>query len=157
MPLPTHTPVQSRKACPIVLRAHADGLDLLAFRHPLAGLQIVKGGIQPGENAHDAALHELAEESGIACATVAAHWGHWHSGHEGQVWAMLRCQPTHALPEYWWHHTNDDGGHVFAFFWQPLVRHRQPIALQEGEWHPLFIRAIGHISQCVLSHPVVGP
>ena len=33
------------KACPVVLR-HTTELEVLAFRHPLAGLQLVKGTVE---------------------------------------------------------------------------------------------------------------
>ena len=40
-----------RKVCPVVLRGTtADGIDILAFRHPLAGAQLVKGTIEIAES-----------------------------------------------------------------------------------------------------------
>ena len=35
------------------------------FRHPLAGIQLVKGTVEPSENPADAARRELFEESGL--------------------------------------------------------------------------------------------
>ena len=35
------------------------------FRHPLAGIQLVKGTVEPSESPEDAARRELFEESGL--------------------------------------------------------------------------------------------
>ena len=52
------------KVVPILLRRR-ERLEILAFRHPQAGTQLVKGTLENGEKAEDATLRELAEESGI--------------------------------------------------------------------------------------------
>lgn len=52
------------KACPVVLRSR-ETLEILAFEHPLAGLQLVKGSVEPGESTDMAAVRELMEEAGI--------------------------------------------------------------------------------------------
>ena len=57
------------KVVPIVLRRR-ERLEILAFRHPQAGTQLVKGTLENLEKAEDATLRELAEESGIENATV---------------------------------------------------------------------------------------
>jgi 8-oxo-dGTP pyrophosphatase MutT (NUDIX family) len=48
------------KACPVVLRSLGDG-EILAFEHPLAGWQLVKGTVEAGELPRDAAIRELYE------------------------------------------------------------------------------------------------
>lgn len=53
------------KAVACVLRAGSVGPDLLVFRHPLAGVQLPKGRVEPGETYADAARRELHEESGL--------------------------------------------------------------------------------------------
>jgi len=47
----------AHKACPVVFR-DPSMQQILAFEHPSAGLQLVKGGIEPGENPRAAALRE---------------------------------------------------------------------------------------------------
>jgi hypothetical protein len=37
------------KACPVVIRQNNGCLEILAFVHPSAGRQVVKGTIKPGE------------------------------------------------------------------------------------------------------------
>ncbi len=62
----------ARKACPVVLRGAAAGrVDVLVFRHPLAGTQLVKGTIEAAEVIQRAAERELLEESGLVATAVA--------------------------------------------------------------------------------------
>jgi len=42
-----------------------DPRQLLVFDHPMEGIQIPKGRIDPGESPRDASVRELAEESGL--------------------------------------------------------------------------------------------
>jgi hypothetical protein len=48
--------IASRKACPVVLRRNQDRFEILAFRHPIAGCQLVKGSIEPEEDVGQAAI-----------------------------------------------------------------------------------------------------
>ncbi|SDJ09873.1 AAA domain-containing protein [Pseudomonas delhiensis] len=128
------------KACPVLVRQCGE-LQVLAFHHPLAGLQLVKGTLEAGECPAAGALRELREESGIAGARVLAELGSWDSGFAGQVWSFQLCQATQALPERWTHRAEDDGGHDFAFFWQPLAQAPGP------SWHPLFQNALAWLRQ----------
>ncbi len=57
------------KACPVVLSSVLP-YKILLFRHPLAGVQLVKGTIEKGETPSEAVLRELAEESGISDAVI---------------------------------------------------------------------------------------
>jgi len=52
------------KVCPVVHQQVDGVLEVLAFRHPSAGNQFVKGTIEDGEPPPTAALRELREESG---------------------------------------------------------------------------------------------
>ncbi|RWU22943.1 DNA mismatch repair protein MutT [Pseudomonas alkylphenolica] len=127
------------KACPVVLsRAQVPGI--LLFRHPLAGVQLVKGTIEQGESPREAALRELREESGIGPATISDDLGCWEAGHRGQVWSFHLCETGEALPEQWSHQTTDDYGHRFAFFWAPLDQ------LPYADCHPVFQRALDFLS-----------
>lgn len=121
------------KACPIVLRKTAGGLDALAFRHPMAGKQLVKGTINAGETAQHAAQRELFEESGL-CATGALDClGKAQIG-TSEVWAFYVAM-SKGLPDRWKHQTLDDHGHVFDFFWHPIGN-----ALNT-DWDPIFHEA----------------
>lgn len=138
MPLPPQRP---HKVCPVVLRQRGDHLDILAFEHPLAGCQLVKGTIEPREPVGVAALRELAEESGITTAVVTHDLGLWPSNHQGQLWAFVRCHVDGDLPDTWTHQAPDDGGHTFRFFWHPLDAAAHP-----DRWHPLFIDALAQVA-----------
>jgi 8-oxo-dGTP pyrophosphatase MutT (NUDIX family) len=129
------------KACPVVFRDPALSR-ILIFRHPRAGIQLVKGNIEPEEQPAGAALRELCEESGICDARVERDLGLWVSGFENQVWSLHLCSTPRALPESWIHHSEDDGGLDLTFYWHSVD---QP---PSDEWHPVFQRALLHILGC---------
>jgi 8-oxo-dGTP pyrophosphatase MutT (NUDIX family) len=104
------------KVCPVVFR-DASMRQILAFEHPRAGVQLVKGYIEPGETVRAAALRELAEESGIADFGIAEDLGTFDSEHHGHVWSLQLCTFPKHLPETWKHHCAEDGGYDFRFFW----------------------------------------
>ncbi|MCV2216602.1 NUDIX hydrolase [Thauera sp. Sel9] len=126
------------KSCPVLLR-RGDEVEILAFQHPIAGFQLVKGSIEEGESPEEAAIRELAEESGIQAARISTRLGVWESGHQGQIWSFHLCEADLALPDQWVHHAADDGGHDFRFFWHPLSK---PAG---SEWHEVFQRALKYI------------
>jgi 8-oxo-dGTP pyrophosphatase MutT (NUDIX family) len=133
--------MQAHKAVPIVLRQRPN-TEVLAFEHPLAGLQLVKGSIEQGENAAQAAVRELREEAGIV-STVLVDLGVWQSGHQDQVWSFHLCETADSLPDRWTHHAADDGGHVFHFVWHPID------VAPNVAWHPVFQRALAFVSTTV--------
>ena len=107
------------KACPIVLRGYEDNLQLLAFSHPYAGNQLVKGTIEVNESLENACIRELYEESGVI-AKPSRFLGAWNSGYENQQWGLYLMASESGLPSHWEHYTSDDSGLIFKFFWQPL-------------------------------------
>jgi 8-oxo-dGTP pyrophosphatase MutT (NUDIX family) len=128
------------KVCPVVLRLWDGQREILAFHHPTAGTQIIRGTLDPGEALPAAALRELHEESGIV-ATSALALGNASVGAPPDDWHFfLIAAPD--LPHRWAHPTTDDHGHTFCFFWHPLDR--QPGA----DWHPVFHDALRHIRAC---------
>lgn len=142
------------KVCPVVLRAR-QSVEILAFEHPLAGFQLVKGGVEPSETNTAAAIRELHEEAGIT-GNVIRDLGIWHAEITGQTWAFHQCQVSADLPDTWTHFAEDDGGHEFRFFWHPL--HSEP----SPEWHPLFQSALAFLrtrlkvlgtARCSGAHP----
>lgn len=127
------------KACAVVLRRRGGMTEILAFRHPLAGRQVVKGTIKPGESPVFAAGRELFEEAGVPVAGRAQLLGSNANIADGQIWHFVLC-PVGPLPDFWTFHTHDDGGHDFAFFW-----HEVESSVDEIEWNPVFIRALTEI------------
>jgi len=127
--------MRATKACAVVLRGSPGAEQILAFRHPLAGFQLVKGSINPNEDAAQAVTRELYEEAGLV-ARSGVFLGVWASGHENQVWSFHICHPTTPPPETWEHHCADDGGHLFQFFWHPLC---EP---PSDDWRPIFADAL---------------
>src|SRR4249920_2136738 len=96
------------KVCPVVFR-DASMRQILAFEHPRAGVQLVKGFVEPGETVRAAALRELEEEAGIANTGIAQDLGTFESGHRGFVWSRQLCTFPQPLPETWTHHCAADG------------------------------------------------
>jgi 8-oxo-dGTP pyrophosphatase MutT (NUDIX family) len=138
------------KACPIVLRRQQSALSIMAFTHPTAGKQLVKGTIELNESPADAAVRELWEEAGVR-GTVAQDLGIWDSGRRHQFWSFHLCSPTDPLPDVWSHHCADGGGHLFEFFWQPL--HVTP---SEG-WHPVHLAALDYARHALSPSAVRRP
>jgi 8-oxo-dGTP pyrophosphatase MutT (NUDIX family) len=119
------------KACPVLMRTKNDEIQILVFRHPLTGIQLIKGTIEPEEVVESTVLRELFEESGIDSAVIVEDLGIWNSGYDGQVWAIYLCETEDNLPDSWIHHTQDDGGQNFTFFWHSLKA-------DSSDWHPLY-------------------
>ncbi len=94
--------------------------EILAFAHPLAGLQLVKGTIEHGEGAHGAATRELREEAGLRIVWPTRLLCDARIG--AQHWSFVQCESL-PLPHQWTHWCSDDGGHLFRFFWHPLDTH----------------------------------
>jgi len=122
------------KACPVVIR-YREGLEVLAFEHPLAGLQLVKGTIEQGETSAAAAVRELFEEAGIR-SRVVLDLGTWHYTGTGEIWMFHQCEATGELADHWVHYCQDDQGHRFRFFWHRLAS--QP----DERWHKTFKDAL---------------
>ena len=127
--------IQPNKVCPVVIRSQNAETSILAFRHPVAGNQLVKGSIEKLESPEEAALRELFEESGIEDVRIARSIGVWESGYLSQVWHVFQCD-TPKLPDQWVHRTEDDGGRNFTFFWHPLKQ------VPGSCWHPLYRDAL---------------
>jgi 8-oxo-dGTP pyrophosphatase MutT (NUDIX family) len=134
----------AQKVCPVVFRISRGAIEVLAFRHPSAGKQFVKGTIGEGEPRRQAAIRELREESGITTDRQLLDLGQARIGEQSAVWHFFAVD-VEGLPESWEHHTEDDFGHVFSFFWHPLEDD-----LDEG-WHPQFRDALRMI-RLSLSH-----
>lgn len=134
------------KACPLVLRKNNQQYEILAFRHPLAGNQIVKGTIESGESLEAACERELFEESGLVGQAV-SYLGEWNANFEGQIWGFCEIELENSPKESWDHYCLDDNGHTFRFYWQALD------SQLDDSWHPLFKGAIEYVRRS-LANPV---
>lgn len=131
-----------------MLRDGLDGREVLAFRHPFAGVQVPKGTVEPGEPLADAVLRELHEESGIALDARPLSIGTWDRKFgplEVHRWHLFALPAPAGLPDSWTHIATgsvEEEGLAFAFRWLPVDE-----ALA-GALDPLFSACAG----ALLSH-----
>lgn len=123
-----------QKTCLVVLRMHDHRSEVLAFRHPSAGNQFIKGTIEDGEEPQQAAIRELREESGLIPQSPLTFLGSSPIGPRRQSWYFFGYVSS-GLPDHWQHMTENDHGHIFDFFWHPLGQ-----ALDEN-WDLIFHEA----------------
>lgn len=133
------------KACAVPYRWNENAIEILAFHHPLAGKQFVKGSIEPNESIISAAARELLEEGGVNLETLTCI-GSARIGSPTVQWHFCIFDGN-GLPDAWDYKTRDDGGRVFSFFWHPLSQD-----LDEG-WHPIFHQAFQFIRQALPPSP----
>ncbi|MFN8490438.1 MAG: NUDIX domain-containing protein [Caldilineaceae bacterium] len=129
----------TQKVCPVVLRQRGDDRQILAFRHPKAGTQLIKGTLERDERPEEGVLRELAEESGIAHAAVGEKIGELEIHEAAQHWHIFLCHVLDELPEEWDFFTTDGGGHLFHFFWHNLTE------APDESWHEHFQTALTFI------------
>ena len=130
------------RACPVVLRNKNNQLELLAFKHPKGGSQLVKGNIKKGESLESACIRELEEESGIQ-AQVVRQIGVWDSNFKNQIWGFCLMHYEGLQPDTWEFDTHDDGGHIFSFFWQPLN------SQLNDSWNEVYTNAFQYIKNAL--------
>lgn len=132
------------KACPVVIRSRESHLEILVFKHPIAGVQLVKGTIEPGESSRSASERELEEEAGIKLK--AEHLLlEWQRNPEEPTWTIWLMEPGDHLPDCWDHYCEDDGGRLFHYFWHPLS------LSTDSEWHPVFVDALTAIRETIVN------
>lgn len=125
-----------KKVVPILIRRKAQTLEILAFRHPLAGMQLVKGSIEPNETYENAAIRELFEESGLIARDNPKFIGSLVLKSTQQDWFFYYCEIDQTAPDTWTYFCLDDGGLTFEFFWYSM--HEEP----SEDWHEIFKEAL---------------
>jgi len=75
------------------------------------------------------------DHSGIDATRIARDLGVWPSP-RGQEWHFHRVVVERALPETWYHFTQDGGGKLFRFHWPRLAEKPAPA------WHPIHRAAL---------------
>lgn len=105
----------TEKVFPLLFRKIEENTELLAFRHPSAGKQFVKGTIEANESPQEAAVRELREESGVVLQDPLEYLGETIMPRHRQYWYFFIAEAV-GLPSQWEHQTEDDFGHKFSFF-----------------------------------------
>jgi len=131
------------KACAVVVREGDRGTEVLVFMHPSKGIQFVKGTIESGESSAEAALRELAEESGIISAHVVRSLGTWFSDLNNHIWEIFIVHAHDRLPDSWQHITNDGKNHVFDYRWHTLSD------APTSEWHRPYRMALDFLQRSI--------
>jgi len=131
------------KVVPVVIRNNGAGVEILAFEHPLAGHQIVKGTPILGESFAAACVRELREESGLIGIPSRA-LGSIHHTTDQIEWHFYLMEVVSVVPGTFTYFTEDDGGHVFHFFW-----HRLSDELTTN-WHPRYHEPIEMLKSALL-------
>lgn len=127
----------TERVCPVVVRQRNDHKwELLAFEHPIAGLQLVKGRIEQWETPEHAVCRELQEESGLVATKEVKFLFATNDLPNTGVWYFFLCEVKDVLLDAWTFSTQDDGGQRFRFFWHPID---DPLTSQ---WHPLYHHAL---------------
>ena len=129
-----------RKATAVLLREGAEGREVLVFLHPdMDGsgstVQLPAGTVEDGESYEEAALRELAEETGVMGAVVVAWLGAFDGagaprgaihGQPPQHREVFHLAPTLPPPDRW--ASVCDCGADLECYWLPLAT---------AELHPL--------------------
>lgn len=126
------------KVVPVVKRIKDNKMQILAFEHPLAGLQIVKGTLQTGETTSEGCVRELREESGLHGRPSKA-LGFIEHLEDRVEWHFWIVDVEQEIAETFSHLTNDDGGLLFRFFWLSITDDL------DDRWHVRFKQAIAFL------------
>ncbi|MDL2343636.1 NUDIX domain-containing protein [Deinococcus sp. MIMF12] len=115
--------LRERAVCQIT-RPTRGGTGLLVFDHVPdngSGVQIVAGGVDPGETPAEAALREVQEETGRTGFRLEGYLG--SAGWINETYAKRELRHFYhltapaGLPDTWDHAAN---GHLFRFRWEAL-------------------------------------
>jgi len=110
--LPSHNPNASQlvfinvsqphqKACPVLARQSEKGLEILAFRHPFAGTQLIAESVEEDQNPENIAASALLKESGISPKGAPINLGTSNGIVQGESWQFIlfQCPPLATLRE----------------------------------------------------------
>lgn len=114
--------IQEKVVAAVVRRA-GTGWEVLAFDHPLAGTQLVKGTVEEGEAPEVAVRRELHEESGLVVGAAGAEIGLWEQSPDRHRWRVYVLPAPVGLPDRWSHlpvGSPAEEGLVFHFRWLPI-------------------------------------
>ena len=96
------TPLSERyldKVTAFVTRQGADGLELLAFQHPHAGVQLPAGTVEEGEPPEQAVLREVREETGLEHLRIVKYIGARRELPPEATHIILHATKVYARPD----------------------------------------------------------
>ncbi|MEZ5777663.1 MAG: NUDIX domain-containing protein [Paracoccaceae bacterium] len=133
------------KSCPVLLRWAGLQRQILVFRHPSAGPQLVKGTVEAGESAEAAARRELGEEAGIGDAVLVRALGDSTDIVPGEIWSFHLLSRS-DLPDRWRHDPTGDRGGTYEFHWHLLED------ADAAGFDPRYRRALAFIRKRLAEH-----
>jgi ribosomal protein S18 acetylase RimI-like enzyme len=123
--LRVNRPPEHEKAAAAVVRRGPKGPEICVFGHPLAGWQLPKGTIEPGEDPAEAVVREVQEETGLVGRVVAplGAWTMLMPSGSTQRWHGFVVAPPDGGPDRWDHVARgsaEEDGLVFELRWIEL-------------------------------------
>lgn len=139
-------PPRRRVAC-YVVREGLAGPEVLVFDHvdvPDSGTQVPAGGMEPGESVEEAALREVAEETGLTGARVVRRLGVSDRPHpdtgapQHTTYVLMRYDGRSDQPAEPWtwkvEGEGEDGGMLFRCWFTPLPLDGVELAGHQSEF-----------------------
>lgn len=123
------------------------GDDVLAFRHPLAGVQLPKGTSEPGETPDATERREFFEEVGVSLTQPMTSLGTWTCPEPASLWHIFVADAPLGLPHGWRHAPTGGGDEsrlIFEVMWVPM---RDPTDTFHPLFHPVLDRVRHHLDQ----------
>ncbi|WP_320821840.1 hypothetical protein [Reinekea sp.] len=129
-----------KRACPIVYRESAIGLEVLAFSQPTAGKQLVTGIIGAKETLAASCVRSLRQASGLQ-GKAKRYIGKELMATAEATFGFYLMDTESISAEQWQWPENATEGEPLDFFWQRLD---QPLG---DEWQPLYRELSAFIHQ----------
>ncbi|MGH9211245.1 MAG: NUDIX domain-containing protein [Acidimicrobiales bacterium] len=124
------------KVVAFVIRASHHGChEILAFQHPMAGVQFPAGSLYDGEDPTSGCLRELYEETGLGGEDVRllGEIGRWVEESNGLTRHTFQIQCRRETPDEWWVVTPDGDGLCWRCHWIP-VNGAEPLHPMQRPW-----------------------
>jgi 8-oxo-dGTP pyrophosphatase MutT (NUDIX family) len=87
------------KVTAFIIRPGAEGVELLLFRHPHAGVQIPAGTVEPDETPEQSVLREANEETGLSKLRIVSRIGSREEVFPPEIRFVLQPTIVYSRPD----------------------------------------------------------